>query len=100
MQQIKKYPTRSDILFLIMCLIAGTIISSCISPSFDRKWPNPNPPIKQEVTFVPIEYNGQRGVFISESDVIDLANNTKEQQRYAKDLEALIQSIKNYYKAN
>ena len=74
------------------------MITSCASLSVKKKWPYPNPPIKNEVVFLPIEYNGQRGVFISEQDTIDLANNTKEQKRYVEDLEALIRKMINYFK--
>lgn len=95
---IKIQRKTSKIIFIfILCLLS----SSCVSQKVVKlNWPDPKQPIRNEVVFTPIAYNGQRGVFVNEQDVIDLANNTKEQQRYVKDLEALIQSIKTYYKAN
>lgn len=85
---------------IVLAIVAYSLLVSCKSTSVNnRVWPNPIPPITKEVVFTPFNTANGRGVFITDKHTINLASNISEQKRYIADLENLVESMKEYYKA-
>jgi hypothetical protein len=97
----------SKILVIILITASSIILSGCSTFSFSSKnveWILPEKPKKFEVNSIPL-YKDEKfvpssnGIFLDEQSANNLMYNIDELDSYIEKQEALIRSMKRYYKA-
>ena len=94
MRKRKRKTLRSALIICSSLVVLALSGCQTIFGRTSKQWPLPPKPETSRIEYKDV--NG--GYFISEEDSVKIANNIDELKKYIEKLEALIDSMKDYYK--